>query len=389
MPVFKLYFKLLYKALPALAIYMSIFVIVTVCIALSGTNNNSSVFEPSKVKIAFINHDKDSEIVKGLKNQLDKSCNFIELKDSNDSLKDALFFRTVEYIVIVPEGFTQKMLSGQDVSLEKLTVPGSSNSAYVDLTVNSYFSTAKIYLNSMPNITQEELIKRVNADLTSNVKVNMASSNGQKVDHSSMVNYYNYLVYGLVSILVMGVGLTMMSFTNLELRRRSVVSPIPLFKINLQQMLGNLIFTVVCVVILVAAGFILNKKSTYDINTVLFIINAVVMSIAALSMSFLVGISVKSREATNGLANILGLGLCFLSGVFVPREFLSDTTLNIAKFTPTYWYVAANEAIGKLTNFSWNNVSNIVYYMLIQLGFAAGLFAISLVVSKKKSTAEN
>jgi ABC-2 type transport system permease protein len=119
-------------------------------------------------------------------------------------------------------------------------------------------------------------------------------------------------------------------------------------------------------------------------NGLLVCINALAFTIAALSISYLVGLLIKNRNAQSAAANVLSLGLCFTSGVFVPQELLSEKALTIASFNPVYWYVKANNTIGSLSNFSFNNLSSVLTYILIELGFAIAIFSVVLVIGKQK-----
>jgi ABC-2 type transport system permease protein len=81
----------------------------------------------------------------------------------------------------------------------------------------------------------------------------------------------------------------------------------------------------------------------------------------------------------------VALGFCFISGVFVPQQFLGSSVLEIASFTPSYWFVKANNQIAELTQFDFAYVEPIVSGMLIQVGFALAFFTVALVIGKKKS----
>jgi ABC-2 type transport system permease protein len=153
---------------------------------------------------------------------------------------------------------------------------------------------------------------------------------------------------------------------------------------NLQLIMGNLVFAFVCYMLLAGFGFILNRENMMSYNGLLLCVNALVFTISALSISYLVGLLIKNVNAQSAIANVLALGFSFLSGVFVPQQFLSDKTLAIASFTPTYWYVKANNVIGTLSSFSFDNLSEVLTYMLIELGFALAIFSVALVVSKQK-----
>jgi len=51
-------------------------------------------------------------------------------------------------------------------------------------------------------------------------------------------------------------------------------------------------------------------------------------------------------------------------------ELIADSVLRIASFTPTYWFVKANNQIAKLTQFDFANLEPIFTGMLIQICFA-------------------
>jgi ABC-2 type transport system permease protein len=68
----------------------------------------------------------------------------------------------------------------------------------------------------------------------------------------------------------------------------------------------------------------------------------------------------------------------------VPQQVLTAPVLKVARFTPSYWYVKAYNAIQGITSLHWSNLSEVIGCMAIQLGFAAAIISIALVVSKRK-----
>ena len=47
----------------------------------------------------------------------------------------------------------------------------------------------------------------------------------------------------------------------------------------------------------------------------------------------------KKAETVSMVSNVIALGMSFLSGVFVPIEFLGDGIIKVAHFLPAYWYI--------------------------------------------------
>lgn len=92
-----------------------------------------------------------------------------------------------------------------------------------------------------------------------------------------------------------------------------------------------------------------------------------------------------SKTATMGaFANVVSLGFSFLGGVFVPLELLGDTMKNIARFTPSYWYIQANNAIIGVEKFSDIDMGEFAKDCGVQLLFALAFFCVGLAVLRHK-----
>ena len=98
-------------------------------------------------------------------------------------------------------------------------------------------------------------------------------------------------------------------------------------------------------------------------------------------MAVLVASFEPKDNVLNLITQVLGLGMSFFCGIFIPMEVLSDKVVSVARFLPAYWYVRANNMIADITQFSLNEV---VQCYLIQLGFAAAMVIITLLVRKVK-----
>ncbi|ERI93705.1 ABC-2 type transporter [Clostridiales bacterium oral taxon 876 str. F0540] len=384
MQVYKAFFKIILKNLNQIMIYIVVFI--SLAIALANTNSRpvNTNFTDTKVNIAFINNDTDSVFVKGFKDYLGNNVNFVDVPDETQKLQDALFFRQVEYIVRVPKGFTEEMLKGNAVQLEKTIVPKSTSSIYIDSIINKYLNTAKLYTGSMENLSQEQLVNYINKDLSLKTDVSLKTSADESDNNEKRAYYFNYMAYALFSVLILGVSSVMIVFNNTDLKKRNLCSPIKLRSMNFQMILGNLSFAVITWVIMILASFIMYRGYMFSSKGLLFLLNSLIFTFAALSISYLIGNVIKSKTAMSAAANVVSLGSCFISGVFVPQALLGKNVLRIASFTPNYWYVKSNNSIVNMTNFDMQNLAPIFLNMLIIIGFAAAVLAVTLVVIKQK-----
>lgn len=389
MQVYKALFKIIKKNISQLAIYVIVFLALSVFLANTYQAPTKVDFTETKVNMAFINYDTHSKLLEGFKGYLSNYANFIDIPDDMEKLQDALFFREVEYILRVPKGFTESLINGNQIQLEKTTVPDSTSSVYMDNLVNKYLNTAKVYINNIEELTQEQLASYIDEDLAHKTEVLMFYPNLDQARNEKRAFYFNYLAYSMLAIMILGVSTVMMVFNKTDLKRRNLCSPLKLRDMNFQLVLGNISYALIAWFIMILPSFIMYGRYMFTVNGSLLILNSFVFTLAALSISFMIGNLVKSINAMSAVTNVVSLGMCFLSGAFVPQDLLGKTVLKMASFTPTYWYIKTNNAIAKMENIKQDSIMGLLINMLIVMGFAAAFLAVSLVIIKQKRTVQS
>ena len=384
MQVYKAYFKIIKKNIGQLSIYLIIFLLFAIIFGKVSTSPKDTDFESTKVNISIINKDENSKLISGLRDYLKENANIVDVGTSKEDLQDALFFREAEYIITIPKGFTKEILKGnKDINIEKTVIPNSTSEIYMDL-INRYLNTVKMYTSTIDNISQAKLVSNVNKDLSHTTDVKIKTYDNDYSNNASCANYYNFFAYSMFAILILGISLVMISFNNKDLKRRNLASSLSMKNMNIQMVFANITYAVVVWFVMIIASFIMFKNYMFTINGLLSLLNSFVFTLAALSISILISNLVTSRNALSAVVNVIALGSCFISGVFVPQQYLGDTVLSIAKFNPTYWYVKANDDIAILVNYSNENMRPIFMSMIIVLGFALAVYAVTLVVIKQK-----
>lgn len=388
MQVFKVYFKIIQKNLPSILLYFFIFLGITILLSKVNANPTEKVFSATKENVAFINYDEDSKLVEGLKSYLSQRADFVDIADEPEALQDALFFHDVAYIVRIPKGFSESFMNNEAVTIEKNAVADSTSAYYLDILIDKYFNAAQLYTKNLDGITQTQLVEYLEKDLALSADVQM--ENSQKASSYGDANtYFNYIAYAMMAIMVLGITSIMLVFNDKDLRRRNVASPMKALSLNLQLIYGSLIYMLVAWAAMCTIGLVLYGSKILDWRFAVLVVNALIISFVTLSISFLIGNVIKSRNAQSAAANVVALGLSFISGIFVPQELLGDTVLRIASFTPTYWYVKVNEEMKAIGTFAWDTFTPVALAMLIQIGFAVAIFAVALVVAKQKRVSNN
>lgn len=169
-----------------------------------------------------------------------------------------------------------------------------------------------------------------------------------------------------------------------EIKRRNIISKTSYKKINSQLLLGNAFLVFFIWFIYVTISIILYSNVMLTTNGLWFIINSFIFCITALTIGSFVGNLVKSKDAINGIVNVIALGSSFICGAFVPQEYLPEAVLNCAKILPSYWFITNNNTIAGTTNFTKEIINNIIIYMGIILIFSVIFIIANNIVSWKK-----
>lgn len=383
MQVFKVSLKILKHNIPSILIYIIIFLSLSLLFA-SGTNDQEkdfTSFEPVKNNIAvFV--EEDSPLIEGFLNHLKETSNIVEVEDHKDTIADALYFRVVTYVLRVPEGFTQSFMNNGNVLLGKQTIPGSTDTIYTDLAINSFFNTAKLFLMADGSITQDNLVLKTKQVLSEKTRITIESN--QNIESNTYAKFYfNFMSYSLVSIIILGTSIVMLVWKDSNIAQRTEVSPLPKRSAQFQKNLALSTFALLTWFILFFTYFLISRRS-WEASLNLYLLNSLVFTFTALGLSFLIGSLLKSRTAISAVSNVLSLGPSFISGVFVPQELLGKSVLNIAKVTPTYWFVTANNMIASVSEMTLKNTSPIYFNMVIVGLFGVGFIMLSIWFDRRR-----
>lgn len=385
MPIFKLCLKIFKRKSKQISIYFGIFIMISILFASSGNPNEQIGFSQSKTRIAIFTQES-TPLVDGLKEALSDVAIFMDIEDSDEAIQDALYFREISYAIRIPQGFSQDFMAGKEPLITKTTLGDVSSSIYVNIKVEQYFNLANLYLNLMPEINQESLKTYILEDLSKDAQVSIAGP-GEAVAQGNMKFYFNYLAYTFMFVAIMGVSTIMLVFNDTKIKNRNSCSPIPAKDTVLQLFMAITVFSFFSWIVLVLLSLYFGRYEIRNENTIYFIINSFIFMLSTSSLSFLIGNLVKGREAISGAANIITLGACFISGVFVPQEIMSEKVLNIASFFPTYWYIKGNGLISSMTNLDMLKFNPLSNAMLTQIGFALAFFVLAMVIGKRNRLA--
>ncbi|HBT65031.1 MAG TPA: ABC transporter permease [Ruminococcaceae bacterium] len=383
MQVFKTYFKIINASKNSLLIYLLVFLGIAFMTSKSFNSSPTAGFTETKINIAVVNRDTESNVIKGLIGYLSKTSNIVDVPDDTEKLQDMLFFRKIEYIAIIPKGFTEHFGASSEAHIETVAVPDSISAVYVDILIDRYLQALRLTAD-FSGLPSEDQARLVSQSLSAKADIQMKATHTDN-NSTGYLFYFNFFAYIILAISTIGLSTIMMVFNQPDLKRRNLCSPIKQRSMSVQLALGSIIYSLFCWALIVLFGIILYGKPLLTSGLLpILALNSLVFTIVCTAIGFLVGILIKSYNVQAAITNVVSLGMSFLCGVMVPQELLGDGVLRVASFLPAYWYIRANRAIGTSGLKAGNDI---ITPMLIQLSFALAIFSVTLFISKQKRTA--
>ncbi len=382
MIVFNNYFKIVKRYIPTIIMFTTILCFFSVL----ATSNfeGSADFEEIKPNLAIINNDSDSTITSNFVAYIEANSTIVNLKTDDDSLKDALFFRKVDEIITIPLNFGEELIQGHKPKIDTMKVPDSTSSMYTEMLLNRYLNQVNIYLEA--GFSEEEISRSLRKDLKETTNIKLLSSDSEEITKLNF--FYNFTNYTILAVIIFIISTVMGSFMDRNLNRRNVMGTLSHRKLNFQLLLGNSAIALGIWLLYASIALIIYPNAMLSSHGLLYLITSLIFSLVALSIGFLIGITIRNKEAQSGITNVIALGSSFICGAFVPQEFLGSFVLTIAKVFPSYWYISANNNISLLTNFNFHNLSQIMINWGIMLLFIVLFFIITNIISKKKRRSE-
>lgn len=390
MTVFKTFLKVLNKC------KFSVILNTVILLIFAGVNMTTSDtqmnFEATKPDILIVNQDTNIGITQNLTKYLEENCEIIAVKDNEDAINDALFYRDVNYVIYIPQNYRQDVLKGENPEIQ-IKSTGDYQASYAEMLLARYVKVQNIYVEELAKQAddktlaeeklEKEIIEKINQTISKQTEIEMTS----KLDTTGLEKatfYYNFANYTLLAGAILVICLILSSFHEEKIRKRTIVSSMKYQKHNRILLLSNGLFALALWLFYVLISFFVVGNVMFSIQGIIYIVNSFVFTLCALTIAVLVGNIVNNKNAMSGIVNVIALGSSFLCGAFVPVEWLPDTVLKIAHCLPSYWYIQSNELIKTMEEFNLETLKPIMINMGVVLLFSIGFVIVTNLIARKK-----
>ena len=396
MQTYKNFLRLAYKSAPSMMIYFVIFAVIAIISTSESKENQELIYQDEEIKFTVFNRD-ESKTGEAIRECLSKKNNYVEIEDNEEAIKFALYYRDIYYAVVIPEGFEEAIKNGEAMELMNYKVPDSAMGYYMDMTVESFVKTLKGYIVAGYSIeeanakTIETLSNTVDVKLLADMEdsSNLSSPiSGDIDDKPAIYFFYQYVPYIFLAIMISVIGPIMITFGKTDIRKRIAVSSQSFKSYSAQMFLGVVTFGLILLALFNILALILYGENITFAGITSYVIITLCLMAVSMAITYLGGNLFSKTATISAFSNVVSLGFSFIGGIFVPLEFLGDTMINVAKFTPTYWYVRANDTVLGVKTFADINLGELALTCGVQLLFALAFFSVGLVVSRYKREAD-
>ena len=378
MTVFKTFLKILNKNKFIIILY-TLFLIFFGGFNMQTSESNIN-FVASKPDIMIVNYDEEKGITKDLIKYIEENSNVVDLKNNEDAINDALFYRDVNYVVYIPKNYNKDFMDGKNPEIE-IKSTGDYQSSFAEMLLSRYIKVANIYQKSINS--EEELISKINETLSKKSEVEITSKLDTNI-LSKATFYYNFANYSIMACLIYVICLILASFKDIKIQKRTIISSTNYKTLNRKILLSNSLFSIILWMIYVVLSFILVGDIMFSIHGIFYLINSFVFTICATTIALFIGNIVSNKNAISGIVNVIALGSSFLCGAFVPMEWLPERVIKIAHILPSYYYISNNEVLKTLELINLNTIKPILLNIIIVLSFSIMFIILTNIVSKRK-----
>ena len=387
-------FKTCVRVVAAHRLYILIYlVLLSVFGLLTGmarSEDDSSQVTTATASVAVIDRD-GSTISRGIKDYVESVGKVQPLEDSTQAIQDATAQNRVNYVLIIPAGYGQRLQQATRQGIEPPrmdTVIGyeSASGALMNVRTDSYTGQVADYLATLTD-DPTRAVALAEETMSHSAPAERIAQDTAPLSHSFLV-YTRFSLYPLIAFAIVTISTLMTALGRRAVRSRLDAAPVSGGARNLGLLGACLVVGVVGWLWILGLGVaVFGAGSVTTSAPLLGVVGAALGSymLVAVSLGFLMGQFGLGQNAANAVANIGGMALSFLAGAWVPIEWMPDAVARTARLTPGYW---ADQAISGAYN-ATSMSADVIRPLLVDCGictlFAVAVLSVAMAVGRTRA----
>ena len=375
-------FKTSLKIVAAHRVYILVYLVALSLLGLlagmTQAQETSSQVKQATASVAVIDRD-GSTISHGVRDYVESVGEVRPLEDSRQAIQDATAQNRINYILIIPADYGQRLQEAARRGTEPPrmdTVIGYESAAgsLMNVRTDSYLGQVADYLSTLTD-DPARAVSLARDTMNHSAPAERVAQDATPLPYSLIV-YAKFSIYPIMAFAIVTISTLMASLGRRAVRSRLTAAPVSSRSRSLGVMGACLVIGLVgwlWISGLAVAAFGAGAVTTSA--PLLGVVGAALGAymLVAVSLGFLMGQIGLGQNSANAVANIGGMALSFLAGTWVSMEWLPDAVVQAARLTPGYW---ASQAIsGAFTAASTS--ADVIGPLLVDCGICA-LFAVAI-----------
>ncbi|WP_027634622.1 ABC transporter permease [Clostridium hydrogeniformans] len=302
-------------------------------IAFSGSNGEAAL------TVSILDKD-NTEFSKTIIKNIEKKANIVFNKE--DEIEKALVDGKTDYAIVIPEGYTKDIISGQDIPLTTYEVKEGNSSYSIKLFIDEYLNNIK-KISAATKGNEEEFYKGLsyyeNGSYESQY-VSIDKGEGNKSKTSAALGFI------VMNMLFLSTSTTSMIIKDREnnLFTRYFTTPLTRGRYIIENLLSFLTISIGQVILFFGVMKFLFKFNLGE-SPLSLLLMFIIFSLFTVALGLFITTHSNGLRQSGALSGLINIPFAMLGGCFWPREIMPDILKKISEFIPTTWINKASTEI--------------------------------------------
>ena len=254
MSLYKAFFKILKKNRFSIILYFVI--TIGVLIMLSGIYSNKTAKKATLESYPIYIRDlDDSEYSRAVVEYLGSIHSVKDKELNEDQIKDLLYYEQIVSYIVIPKGFGDSFRTNGENRIHNEYDEAMPVGISISLQIENFLNSLRNYTELGDSVEEAKKKSMESLDITKYVSIHA----GEAADNGSMKGAFNYIPYGLLSILITGIFPAVVAFNKGEKKNRIQVSSMASGKRNGWILGGAATFALIVLVVLVIVASVMGS----------------------------------------------------------------------------------------------------------------------------------
>lgn len=387
MIVYKNFLRIVRTKKITVILYSAVFLVTSFMFSVR-TSGGISDFKENTLTLDVVDND-NSDLSKALIEYLKTKHTVSVIKDAQNEdseevlrkIKKEISLGNADAGIIINKGLEENMAIGTDC-ITSLTDNRKPASVYADMQIQKFLLFAESVKKAEGSFNFEKIQKALKEE-TAVYKITARANTGVNVWFKYFFNIFAWFSFSMIFNVI---GWAIFLLKKPIIKLRNDVSPVSTVRFSLEAFAAQLTVVLVLLFFVIGAAVVLRINHLAGVPLSAYILNCCIYAAVVLSITFLLNAVLKKGTVLGILGTVLPLSLAFISGVFVPAEYISPVILKISQLFPTYYFVQANEFAYTFLKVDWRNETAQLLFFALYL--AAGIYFTMRSRSQNKIDAE-